>query len=512
MNKREWLLLLVLLATSACAREGELEMSKTCMGSSLAGAWYDANPERLRAELQGYLDAAEVTPDPTIFAVIAPHAGYAYSGPCAAVAIKALAARTNLSRVVVVGFAHRVRLAGRASVPSQESCYRSPLGDTPLDTATIASLLKKTVFVDKAATREGENSVEMMLPLLQAALAGREWQLLPITLGQLDERGLAEVADALAPLLDGQTGFVFSSDFTHYGPNYGYVPFRTNIAGNLRKLDSGAVEKIMAGDAAGFAAYCLKTGATICGQDTIGVLLRMLPDNFTARELFYDTSGRRTGDFMNSVSYEAIGFYGEGPAARRPAPAAAKSAAEDPLSDSDKQALLAMARQAIARTFDGQPPADAKALGAEVSPAMKKKMGGFVTLTIGGELRGCIGEIFPRRALADVVVDHAQDAAFRDPRFPPLTKKEFAQVKIEISALTPPEPVASYRDIVIGRHGMVLELRGRSAVFLPQVAPEQGWDLATTLTHLAYKAGLPGNAWQDPKATFTVFEAVIFHE
>jgi AMMECR1 domain-containing protein len=72
--------------------------------------------------------------------------------------------------------------------------------------------------------------------------------------------------------------------------------------------------------------------------------------------------------------------------------------------------------------------------------------------------------------------------------------------------------VASYRDIVIGRHGMVLELRGRSAVFLPQVAPEQGWDLATTLTHLAYKAGLPGNAWQDPKATFTVFEAVVFHE
>ena len=104
------------------------------------------------------------------------------------------------------------------------------------------------------------------------------------------------------------------------------------------------------------------------------------------------------------------------------------------------------------------------------------------------------------------------DAAFEDPRFPPLSAREFPRIKIEISALTPPVPVASYQDIEIGRHGMVLELGGRSAVFLPQVAPEQGWDLATTLTYLSRKAGLPGNAWKDPRAKFTVFEAVVFHE
>ena len=110
------------------------------------------------------------------------------------------------------------------------------------------------------------------------------------------------------------------------------------------------------------------------------------------------------------------------------------------------------------------------------------------------------------------MLDHAIDAAFNDPRFPPLTAKEFGKIRIEISALTPPKPVASYRDIEIGKHGMVLELGGRSAVFLPQVAPEQGWDLATTLTHLAYKAGLPGDAWRDARAKFTVFEAIVFHE
>lgn len=178
----------------------------------------------------------------------------------------------------------------------------------------------------------------------------------------------------------------------------------------------------------------------------------------------------------------------------------------------DKKALLALARKTIEQTLKGKKPADPEDVGVEPTPAMNQVMGGFVTLTMGGELRGCIGEIFPRRPLAEVVLDHAIDAAFNDPRFPPLTAKELSLVRIEISALTPPVPVASYRDIVIGKHGMVIELGNRSAVFLPQVAPEQGWDLPTTLAYLSQKAGLSTNAWQDPRAKFTVFEAIVFHE
>ena len=497
------------LAVGACAREGEVAMDKTYLESTLAGTWYDASPARLKAELEGYLAAAQVQSDPTVWAVIVPHAGYAYSGPCAAFGIKAIAARTQLARVVVVGFSHRVHLPNRISLPAKETHYRSPLGETPLDTAAIAALMKNPLFVDVPATRRGENSVEMQLPLLQVALAGRDWKLVPVTLGQLDDGTRQEAATALGALQDGGTAFVISSDFTHFGPNFGYVPFRTNVAKNLQALDGGAVDKILAGDADGFAAYCEETGATICGQDSIGVLLRMLPEKFQARQLDYDTSGARTGDYANSVSYAAIGFYSAGgPARKEPA----KTADAGELTDPDKKILLDLARQAIAQALKGEKPDSPEDLGVKPTPAMKKKMGGFVTLTIGGELRGCIGEIFPRRALANVVVDHAIDAAFNDPRFPPLTAREFSRVRIEISALTPPKPVASSSDIVIGQHGMVLELGGRSAVFLPQVAPEQGWDLATTLTHLSYKAGLPGDAWRDPRAKFTVFEAIVFHE
>jgi uncharacterized protein (TIGR00296 family) len=109
------------------------------------------------------------------------------------------------------------------------------------------------------------------------------------------------------------------------------------------------------------------------------------------------------------------------------------------------------------------------------------------------------------------VLDHALDAAFNDPRFPPLTAIELPQVRIEISALTPPVPVASYEDIVIGRTAWCWNWN-RSAVFLPQVAPEQGWDLPTTLTYLSQKAGLPAAAWQGSPRRFTVFEAIVFHE
>jgi MEMO1 family protein len=284
-------------------------MSRIYMEATLAGSWYDADPGRLQAELDGYLRQAEVPADPALFAVILPHAGYAYSGPCAAVGAKALAARADVRRVVVLGFTHRVAMPNCVSVPAGETHYRSPLGETPLDAPALAGLLENPLFADVPATRRGENSIEMQLPLLQAALAGRAWRLVPVTLGQLDDDVRGEVAAALAPLQDAHTALVVSSDFTHYGPNFGYVPFRSHIAENLRRLDGGAIEKIIAGDAAGFAAYCEETGATICGQDSIGVLLRLLPAGFRARELAYDTSGSSTGDFENSVSYAAIAFY-----------------------------------------------------------------------------------------------------------------------------------------------------------------------------------------------------------
>ncbi len=109
------------------------------------------------------------------------------------------------------------------------------------------------------------------------------------------------------------------------------------------------------------------------------------------------------------------------------------------------------------------------------------------------------------------VTINAINAGFKDKRFYPLTKVECNDITIEISALTAPKPVTSPDEIRIGIDGVVLNKDGQSAVFLPQVAPEQGWDVNQMLTRLSLKAGLPEDAWKEG-ASFLVFQAVVFGE
>lgn len=145
-------------------------------------------------------------------------------------------------------------------------------------------------------------------------------------------------------------------------------------------------------------------------------------------------------------------------------------------------------------------------------PYYNKELGLFVTLHIDGMLRGCIGYIQGFKPLRNALFDMADAAAFHDHRFTPLTESELDIIDIEISILTELTEVADYHDIIIGTDGILLKHGMRQAVFLPQVAPEQGWDLDTTLKHLSRKAGLAPNAYKDPEATFEVFQADVFSE
>jgi AmmeMemoRadiSam system protein A len=137
-----------------------------------------------------------------------------------------------------------------------------------------------------------------------------------------------------------------------------------------------------------------------------------------------------------------------------------------------------------------------------------------VTLhTKGGDLRGCIGNIGAFEPLIDNIRGNAFNAAFRDPRFRPVSsEEELKGLEFEISVLTEAEPIDGPDSFVIGEHGIILQKNGRSAVFLPQVAPEQGWDVPETLTHLSMKAGLGPDAWREKDTRFSVFRAVVFAE
>ena len=183
------------------------------------------------------------------------------------------------------------------------------------------------------------------------------------------------------------------------------------------------------------------------------------------------------------------------------------------LTDTEKAFLKDLARLTVDAAVRGRPSPDPRSMaavaGTPLSGALGEPRGAFVTLHRDDDLRGCIGFIESDKPLALTVFEAARGAAVGDPRFAPVRPDELVFLDLEISALTPLEEVSGPEAIEVGRHGILLECHGSQAVFLPQVAPEQGWDLETTLDQLARKAGLEPGAWR-AGARFQVFEAEVF--
>jgi AmmeMemoRadiSam system protein B/AmmeMemoRadiSam system protein A len=474
------------------------------LNSSLAGSWYPASARELENQIDGFLKNVPDRPDENFMALILPHAGYKYSGQTAVYGLKSLN-KKSINTVIVLGPSHRYPLLNSASIPSVDY-ISTPLGKVELDQSVIRVLKKEKFIVSKSQVHMSEHSVQMEIPLLQRILGN--FKIVPVVLGQLDKSTIYKMASLIKSVADSHTLVIASSDFVHFGPSYGYVPFKLDVEKEVKKLNMGAVKFIMHKDTDGFLKYINQTRATICGRIPIAVLLATVPKRAEAMMFHYETSIPVTGDKTNFVSYISMGFkgsFGKG----------VKSKMTDingfVLDNSDKIELLKLARISLEYYLKNGVHIPLDQTGITITPHMKQIMGAFVTLKRNGDLRGCIGEIFPRRELYKAVMDHAVDAAVHDPRFNPVGFSELSELIIEISALTKPVPIAGYKDFIVGRHGIVLSKAGRSAVFLPQVAPEQGWQVEQTLTHLSLKAGLPADAWKSG-ASFSVFEAIVFGE
>jgi AmmeMemoRadiSam system protein A len=183
----------------------------------------------------------------------------------------------------------------------------------------------------------------------------------------------------------------------------------------------------------------------------------------------------------------------------------------------EQKTLLADARETIAAKLEGRRPEyfrDPELLASFFggNPVLLKPCGAFVTLHIGKELRGCIGRMNASDPLQNTVRQMAIEAAFGDPRFPPLTMQELNRIHIEISVLSPMEERADPRSVEVGVHGLYLSHQGRSGVLLPQVPVEQGWDLDEYLNYICIKAGLPEGSYQAPGAKLYTFTAIVFGE
>lgn len=177
------------------------------------------------------------------------------------------------------------------------------------------------------------------------------------------------------------------------------------------------------------------------------------------------------------------------------------------LTSDEQRTLFAIAQDTLAWCVQGEQGAFAFDPYA-LTPTLKTLMGTFVTLKIHGDLRGCIGSLEAVDPLYLSVHKNALAAALHDYRFAPLRPAELAALEVHVSILSPNRAIATIEEFTLGAHGIILSKGGRRAVFLPEVALEQGWTREETLSYLSRKAGLPADAWKQD-AQFQVFESVV---
>ncbi|WP_374368291.1 AmmeMemoRadiSam system protein B [Piscinibacter sp.] len=427
--------------------------------AAVAGLFYPGDAATLRAQIAGLLGAAG-TParDAAPKILLAPHAGYVYSGAVAAEAYATLgaAARERIRRVVLLGPSHRVALRGLAA-PTVEA-FETPLGRIAIDRAALDSLADLPQVVARDDAHASEHALEVQLPFLQTVLA--DFRLVPLVVGHATPEAVAEV---IARLWGGEeTLIVISSDLSHY------LPYA-----RAQAADRATIDAVLRLDPA-------LDHEQACGATPLaGALLAARAHGLAPRLLALCNSGDTAGDRARVVGYAAVAFE-----------------RNDPLADPLGEALLARARNAIADAL-GQPTGPEPGHAALAEPGAT-----FVTLRRDGELRGCVGTLAPQRALEHDVRLHALAAAFHDHRFTPLAAWEFQTLAIEVSLIGPSEPIAAASEdealnaIEPGVDGVTLEYRGRHATFLPQVW-EQLPAPADFLAALKRKAGLPEDFWAE---------------
>jgi MEMO1 family protein len=276
--------------------------------SNLAGSWYPADPGELRLELERCLGDERVSDD-ALRAILVPHAGYRYSGSTAGAAFAKLD-RGRWRRAVVVAPSHYRAFAGAAIFPG--GGFETPLGIVSVDRDGARKLAAASLFAVDARPYAREHSLEIELPFLQ--VVDPALTVVPVLVGSPDAADeLATLGRGLAMLDDDETLFVVSSDFTHYGSSFGYMPFPPRdaeaVAAEIRRLDFGAIDAIRSGDGARFADYVRSTGITVCGRGPIQAFLTFARGRLGADLAAYRTSLDVTGDFEHSVSYAALVFH-----------------------------------------------------------------------------------------------------------------------------------------------------------------------------------------------------------
>ncbi|MBN2008682.1 AmmeMemoRadiSam system protein B [candidate division KSB1 bacterium] len=465
--------------------------------SVIAGTWYPADANELRKEIRELLDLARPVKIPgNIIALISPHAGYAYSGPTAAMSYRQIKGQ-SYDAVIIIAPSHREAFQG-ASVYTGDA-YETPLGLVPVE-KTIANALVQIDPVIRSSMdgHREEHALEIHLPFLQETL--KDLKIVPIVMWDYSLENCQKLAAGITKAVQGRNVLLIASTDLYHGYSQEECEATNDrTIKNMLKLEPEQLcERFQKQELQACGAgpvIVVEMVAKSLGADATKLLQRTNSNEVTGKD----------GGYV--VGYASIAIYTKS-SDMQTIDKASKVGVDMGLSDDDKATLLTIARQAIECAVSGK---SAPKLTVS-SPILNEQRGGFVTLTKHSQLRGCIGYIQAVKPLAETIQEMAQAAATRDPRFTPVKKNEVDDLHIEISVLTPIREISDVNEIEVGKHGIIIERGMRSGLLLPQVATEYGWDRTTFLQHTCQKAGLPMDAWQQKDTVIKIFSADIFEE
>ncbi len=447
-------------------------LSKVVREPVFSGSWYPADKDSLNSAIDGYLSGiSKIDFKGAIRAIIVPHAGYAFSGKIAALSFRQL--NNPYSTVFVLGPSHQCPLTGVALL--NVTHFATPLGEIAVSKKQAKMLSGFIKYIPEAHKKE--HSIEMEIPFIQKCIPDAE--IIPMVVGEVDS---GKLKDSISSILDNNDLIVVSADLSHYHPYDEAVMIDSGSIANILRLDYNGILE-----------------SEVDASHAVSALLRLAKERgWKPFLVFYANSGDVTGDKSAVVGYSSIVFLDNG---------------EKVLTVEDQKFLLKNSRKAIVSHLKGKDVEVPKNL--PLSLAVHK--GCFVTLHKNGELRGCIGNIYSDKMLFEAVLDNSINAAFKDPRFPPVSFDELDDIEIEISVLSFPERLKfSSANELMNKlmpfvDGVVLRNGNRSSTFLPQVW-EQLSSKEEFLSALCFKGGMHGTCWTSPSTEVYTYQAFVFSE
>ena len=466
--------------------------SRLLRQAAVAGSFYPSDKKILDDQLTLLLSQTGLINEKgRLTVLIVPHAGIDYSGSVAAWGFRQIENK-SYKRVIIIGAPHRSYIEHIAVYP--KGVWETPLGKVEVDEALADNIIEKeSNILSDSSSHEGEHSLEVELIFLQKVL--KDFKIVPILVGETDEKTLDRLAQKISENIDSDTLLVVSTDLSHYP---------TSTTANV--VDQKTIKSILSGNEKNFMEVItgIESGnyqnveTAACGFRAVRVGLKVanLLEIRNIGKIKYQNSGDITGDNTRVVGYASIGFWTQD-----------EIVSTRFLDDAAQKEALSIARNTLDEFVQNKKKSQIK----PINGALFTKSGAFVTLRKDGNLRGCVGRFEPNIPLYQVIQEMTIAAASEDRRFLPVEKSELKDIKIEISVLTPKKSISDWTRIKLGREGVVLAKDNRSGTFLPQVAAESGWSLEEFLGQLcSQKAGLPSDCYKDKDTKLYTFEAQVF--